>query len=152
MPQDGLASDVNTLKSGGKAFTDIGTDFGSALNGLIGGLAALEGGTPPSNDSVAKQFWSGLTSLDSKAGAPPWGDDEIGEKFGVVYEGLRDGMYESMGHLAAKLQEIGGALTEMATNHEANENFNESLMNQHIQNQQAHHQAVLSVKSPHHTV
>ncbi|MFJ6749852.1 MULTISPECIES: hypothetical protein [unclassified Streptomyces] len=90
---------------------------------------------------------SGLTGLEGQD-TPPWGDDEIGEKFGVVYEGLRDGMYESMGHLAAKLQEIGGALKTMGDNHEADEDFNDSLMKQHIANAEAESKTLSSVKAP----
>lgn len=65
------------------------------------------------------------------------GDDDLGEKFGVVYEGVRDGMNESMGHLSSKLQEIGKALTSMSRNHAENEDFNDSLMKQHVDNPQA---------------
>ncbi|MFG2225317.1 hypothetical protein [Streptomyces sp. NPDC048644] len=90
---------------------------------------------------------SALTGLEGKD-TPPWGDDEVGEKFGVVYEGLRDGMYESMGHLAAKLQEVGGALTAMGANHEAGEDFTDSLMKQHVDNAEAEGQKVAALKAP----
>ncbi|WP_405721299.1 hypothetical protein OG607_09685 [Streptomyces sp. NBC_01537] len=148
MGRDSFGSQVETLRTEGKAFTDIGKDFRSAVKLLVNGLTALEGGSPPSDASMGEQFWSGLTTLDSKAGSPPWGDDEIGEKYGVVYEGLRNGMYESMGHLAAKLQEIGGGLAAMARNHETNEGFTESMLNQHIQNEEAYSKTVVSMKSP----
>lgn len=126
MAGDGLQADIPSLKAGGKDFTSVGRRYQSAVDTLQAALTGLEG-----------------------QDTPPWGDDEVGEKFGVVYEGLRDGMYESMGHLAAKLQEIGGALTTMATNHEADEDFNESLMKQHIANAEAQGQKIASLKSPH---
>ncbi|WP_043264430.1 hypothetical protein [Streptomyces sp. CT34] len=125
MAGDGLQADVPSLKSGGSAFTNIGERYQSAVDKLKNGLTDLEGN-----------------------GTPPWGDDNIGQKFGVVYEGLRDGMYESMGHLAAKLQEIGGALTTMANNHESNEDFNHSLMQQHVANAEAESQLISKVKAP----
>ncbi|MGP4002250.1 hypothetical protein [Streptomyces sp. 8N706] len=162
---DGLQSNFHTLKTEGGNFGKIGQDFDDAVTRLMDGLHALGGGPPgtqktlsggstpaePPPPSTAEQFWSGLTTLNSKAGAPPWGDDDIGEKFGVVYEGLRDGMYESMGHLAAKLKEIGKALEGMAKNHEANEDFNDSLMKQHIQNTRGEHKAMTSLTPPRHT-
>jgi hypothetical protein len=125
MAGDGLQADIPSLKAGGKDFTSVGQRYQSAVDKLQSGLTGLEG-----------------------QDTPPWGDDEIGEKFGVVYEGLRDGMYESMGHLAAKLQEIGGALTTMASNHEADEDFNDSLMKQHIANAEADSKALSAVKAP----
>ncbi|MER7987349.1 hypothetical protein ABTY53_17455 [Streptomyces noursei] len=125
MAGDGLQADVPSLKSGGGSFTNIGERYQSAVEKLKNGLTNLEG-----------------------SGTPPWGDDDIGSKFGVVYEGLRDGMYESMGHLAAKLQEIGGALTTMANNHESNEDFNHSLMQQHVANAEAESQMISNFKSP----
>ncbi|MCM2579858.1 hypothetical protein [Streptomyces meridianus] len=159
MASDGLRSNTETLRTEGGNFVALGKDFQSAVNRMINGLSALGAGPPagnqpqgsqPPQQSVGEQFWSGLASFDSKAGAPPWGDDEIGEKFGVAYEGLRDGMYESMGHLCSKLQEIGKALESMAKNHEANEDFNELLMKQHVRNQQAEHQAIAHLSRPHH--
>ncbi|MFH8572774.1 hypothetical protein [Streptomyces sp. NPDC017993] len=126
MAGDGLQADVPSLKAGGKDFTSVGQRYQTAVDKLQTGLTGLEG-----------------------QGTPPWGDDDIGSKFGVVYEGLRDGMYESMGHLAAKLQEIGGALTTMGNNHEADEDFNDSLMKQHIANAEAQSTSIASLKSPH---
>ncbi|GAB7033661.1 hypothetical protein AB0G35_04310 [Streptomyces sp. NPDC021749] len=141
----GFQTDVESLKSEGTTFTKLGEDFYQSVARLMNGLSALGAGPPadPSNQpkpeekSFGQQFISGLTTFDSKDGAPPWGDDDIGEKFGVAYEGVRDGMYESMGHLSAKLQEIGKALTDMSKNHAENEDFNDALMKQHVENKQA---------------
>lgn len=126
MAGDGLQADIPSLKSGGRDFTNVGQRYQTAVDKLKTALTGLEG-----------------------QDTPPWGDDDIGEKFGVVYEGLRDGMYESMGHLAAKLQEIGGALKTMADNHQADEDFNESLMKQHIANAEAQSQLITNFKAPH---
>ncbi|MEV0094367.1 hypothetical protein [Streptomyces sp. NPDC050738] len=90
--------DAPVLKTEGYHFFEVGQKFSEAVTGLQNGLTALEG-----------------------TGTPPWGDDDLGEKFGVVYEGFRDGMYESMGSLAQRLAGIGMALTEMGVKHEANE-------------------------------
>ncbi|MER6312054.1 WXG100 family type VII secretion target [Streptomyces sp. NPDC001739] len=125
MAGDGLQADIPTLKSGGRDFTNVGQRYQSAVEKLKNTLTGLEG-----------------------QDTPPWGDDDIGEKFGVVYEGLRDGMYESMGHLAAKLQEIGGALNTMADNHQADEDFNDSLMKQHVANAEAQSQLISNFKAP----
>ncbi|MFF4949958.1 hypothetical protein [Streptomyces chattanoogensis] len=145
----GFQTDVESLKTEGTNFVKLGDDFQDSVRRLMDGLSALGAGDPapskepqpsqppPPQKSFGEQFWGGLTTLDSKAGAPPWGDDDLGEKFGVVYEGLRDGMYESMGHLSAKLEEIGKALTSMSKHHAENEDFNDSLMKQHVENQQA---------------
>ncbi|UQA95320.1 WXG100 family type VII secretion target [Streptomyces halobius] len=126
MAGDGLQADIPSLKAGGKDFTSVGRRYQSAVDKLQNGLIGLEGD-----------------------GTPPWGDDDIGEKFGVVYEGLRDGMYESMGHLAARLQEIGGALKSMADNHQDGEDFNDSLMKRHVANAEADSKMISSLKSPH---
>ncbi|MEU5207886.1 hypothetical protein [Streptomyces sp. NPDC020742] len=136
---------MESLKSEGTNFTKLGEDFSQSVSRLMNGLSALGAGPPangqqgpqPAQKSFGEQFWSGLTSFASKDGAPPWGDDDIGEKFGVAYEGLRDGMYESMGHLSAKLQEIGKALSDMSKNHAENEDFNDALIKQHVDNKQA---------------
>ncbi|MFJ9850947.1 hypothetical protein [Streptomyces sp. NPDC101150] len=143
----GFQADVESLKVGGNDFVKLGDDFSDSVSRLVNGLAKLRAGEPtdevkktqkpPEEKSFGEQLWSSMTSLDSKSSAPPWGDDDLGEKFGVVYEGLRDGMYESMGHLAAKLEEIGKALTAMSKHHAENEDFNESLMKQHVENKQA---------------
>ncbi|MEU9486026.1 hypothetical protein AB0D83_20570 [Streptomyces decoyicus] len=122
---DGLKADIGSLRTGGTDFGRIGKDYQGLVDTLQNGLTSLEG-----------------------QGTPPWGDDDLGEKFGVVYEGLRDGMYESMGHLAAKLQEIGGGLNNMAKNHEADENFNESMMKQHVVNEEAESQLIAQFKRP----
>lgn len=140
----GFQTNVEGLKAEGTNFTKLGEDFYSSVARLMDGLHGLgagppskgDDGPPPPEKSFGQQFVSGLTSFASKADAPPWGDDEIGEKFGVVYEGVRDGMYESMGHLSSKLQEIGKALTDMSKNHAENEDFNDALIKQHVPNQQ----------------
>jgi hypothetical protein len=141
----GFQTNVEGLKAEGTNFVNLGQDFYSSVARLMDGLHALGAGPPSNGDegppeekkSFGEQFVSGLTSFASKADAPPWGDDDIGEKFGVAYEGVRDGMYESMGHLSSKLQEIGKALTDMSKHHAENEDFNDSLMKQHVDNQQA---------------
>ncbi|MFJ9418403.1 hypothetical protein ACIRPT_30255 [Streptomyces sp. NPDC101227] len=143
----GFQADVESLKAEGTSFVKLGDDFNDSVRRLVNGLAKLGAGSPtkdvaakqeqPAEKSFGEQLWSSLTSLDSKDGAPPWGDDDLGEKFGVVYEGVRDGMYESMGHLSAKIEEIGKALTSMSKHHAENEDFNDSLMKQHVENQQA---------------
>ncbi|WP_328389227.1 hypothetical protein OHS81_32665 [Streptomyces sp. NBC_00400] len=122
---DGLKADIGSLRTGGTDFDRIGKDYQSLVNTLQSGLTSLEG-----------------------QDTPPWGDDDLGEKFGVVYEGLRDGMYESMGHLASKLQEIGGGLHNMAKNHEADEDFNDSMMKQHVANEEAESRLIAQVKRP----
>ncbi|WP_066936762.1 hypothetical protein [Streptomyces sp. NBRC 110611] len=136
---------MESLKSEGTNFVKLGEDFYASVERLINGLHALGAGPPaqadqqppPEKKSFSEGFVSGLTTFASKADAPPWGDDDIGEKFGVVYEGVRDGMYESMGHLSSKLQEIGKALTSMSKNHAENEDFTDALMKQHVENEQA---------------
>ncbi|MGW2341425.1 hypothetical protein [Streptomyces sp. NPDC001661] len=133
---DGFRSSPETLRVEGKNFSDIGREFYQATARLRSGLAAQGdggggGGEAPKDTSfasVAQDAWKGMTTFSDKQGTPPWGDDELGEKFGVVYEGLRDGMTDSMDHLATKLNEIGKALERMAKNHEENEDFNEALV------------------------
>ncbi|MGW1788943.1 hypothetical protein ACWCO0_16335 [Streptomyces tubercidicus] len=140
----GFQTDVESLKAEGANIVKLGDDFASSVARLMDGLHKLNAG-PPSNGkekapperSQGEQFLSGLLTFNSKNGAPPWGDDELGENFGVVYEGVRDGMYESMGHLVAKVQEIGKALKSMSKNHAENEDFNDSLMKQHVENKRA---------------
>ncbi|MEU6098931.1 hypothetical protein [Streptomyces sp. NPDC047079] len=100
MASDGLRADPSVLKAEGFNMFTVGQDFSKAVKSLHDGLSALEGG-------------NGAT--------PPWGDDDIGEKFGVAYEGLRDGMYQSMGSLAERLAGMGLAFTEMGVRHERNE-------------------------------
>ncbi|MEU3709945.1 hypothetical protein [Streptomyces catenulae] len=132
---DEFQSSPETLKSEGRNFSEIGRDFYQATARLKSGLAAQGdgggGGEAPKAttfSSVVHDAWKGMTTLSDKQGTPPWGDDELGEKFGVVYEGLRDGMTDSMDHLATKLNEIGKALERMAKNHEENEDFNDALI------------------------
>ncbi|MFI9647837.1 hypothetical protein ACIHAA_16265 [Streptomyces sp. NPDC052040] len=98
MADDGLRADPSVLKTEGHAMFTVGQDFSQAVKRLTDGLTSLEGG-----------------------GTPPWGDDDIGEKFGVAYEGLRDGMYQSMGSLAERIAGMGVAFTEMGVRHERNE-------------------------------
>ncbi|BCK67807.1 hypothetical protein Srufu_017600 [Streptomyces libani subsp. rufus] len=136
---DGFKTNPEMLKTEGKNFSEIGRDFYQATTKLKNGLAAQGdgggggGGAPKETtvSSVAQDAWKGLTTLSDKEGTPPWGDDELGEKFGVVYEGLRDGMTDSMEHLATKLNEIGKALGRMAKNHAENEDFNDALIKEH---------------------
>ncbi|GJF31338.1 hypothetical protein KNE206_40380 [Kitasatospora sp. NE20-6] len=89
--------DEGNLRAQGRALESVGHDFQQAADQMKSRLAALEGGEPP------------------------WGDDSLGEKFGIVYEGLRDGMQESMDSLAQRIGEMGQKLQAMANNHEANE-------------------------------
>jgi len=89
--------DEENLRAEGRNLESVGQDFKEAADRLKSRLEALEGAEPP------------------------WGDDDLGEKFGVVYEGLRDGMQESMESLAQRLGEMGKKLQSMAANHEANE-------------------------------
>lgn len=93
-----MVVDPDNLRAEGRNMAAVGEDFLSALATLSGRLEALE-----------------------KGDTPPWGDDDLGEKFGVIYEGLRDGMKESMESLGTRIGEIGQKLQSMAVNHEANE-------------------------------
>ncbi|MFF4805655.1 hypothetical protein ACFY1U_46020 [Streptomyces sp. NPDC001351] len=93
-----MDSDPEVLKTEGFTMYSVGQDFSKAVTALQNGLTALEQGD-----------------------TPPWGDDDIGEKFGVAYEGLRDGMYQSMGSLAERLAGMGVAFTKMGVAHEQNE-------------------------------
>lgn len=113
MAQDGLKTATDVLDSEGSNFKTIGQSFGEALTRLQDNLTRLEG-----------------------TGTPPWGDDDIGEKFGVVYTGVRDGMYQSMDYLSTKLGDIGDALQAMGKNHDSNETFNNALMEQEQANEQ----------------
>lgn len=122
---DGLKAEVKVLETEGKNFDSLGDDFNTAVETLKNSLTALEQGD-----------------------RPPWGGDDLGEKFGVVYEGLRDGMYESMGHLAAELKRFGGALQQMGKNHEEGESFSEAMMDQEVQNAQAESQLIQQVQGP----
>ncbi|RKE23287.1 hypothetical protein [Streptomyces sp. TLI_171] len=95
-----IVVDSQSLRTEGRNMEAVGQDFLSALNTLSGRLESLEQGD-----------------------TPPWGDDDLGEKFGIVYEGLRDGMKESMDSLGTRMGEIGQKLQGMADNHEANESL-----------------------------
>ncbi|MPY59787.1 hypothetical protein [Streptomyces spongiae] len=106
MPSDYTISDFKVLKDEGFNMFTVGQDFARAVKTLKDGLTHLEGG-------------NGAT--------PPWGDDDIGEKFGVVYEGLRDGMYQSMGSLAERVGGMGVAFTKMGVAQETNEAREEEI-------------------------
>ncbi|GAA2118924.1 hypothetical protein GCM10009759_66600 [Kitasatospora saccharophila] len=93
-----IVVDEGNLRGQGKNLESIGESFQRVVAEMKARLSALE-----------------------ESGDPPWGDDDLGEKFGVVYEGLRDGMKESMDSLAARLGEVGRKLQVMADNHAANE-------------------------------
>ncbi|MDI3420748.1 hypothetical protein [Streptomyces luteolus] len=94
----GFRADAKVLKDEGFNMFEVGQDWGKATKALQDGLTALE-----------------------KGDTPPWGDDDLGEKFGVVYEGLRDGMFESMNSLAERLAGMGIKFTEMGMRHEKGE-------------------------------
>lgn len=91
----GFRADTKVLKDEGFDMYEVGQGWNRAAQALQDGLTLLE-----------------------KGDTPPWGDDELGEKFGVVYEGLRDGMYESMFSLAERLAVMGVKLAEMGVRHE----------------------------------
>ncbi|MGW2344720.1 hypothetical protein [Streptomyces sp. NPDC001661] len=136
MPREGFRTDTTSLATEGTNFQDLGTAFARAAAALQNGLASVNACAPTSGEAPAPEkgqvegFVQGLTSFADKADMPPWGDDEIGEKFGIAYEGLQTGMFESMQHLAQELTNIGGALGAMAKNHNENESFNEQLIRQ----------------------
>ncbi|MFZ3567751.1 hypothetical protein ACOKM5_12400 [Streptomyces sp. BH097] len=136
MPREGFRTDTTSLATEGANFQDFGTAFAKAAAALQNGLASVNACAPTSGEAPAPEkgqvegFVQGLTSFADKADMPPWGDDEIGEKFGIAYEGLQTGMFESMQHLAQELTNIGGALGAMAKNHSENESFNEQLIRQ----------------------
>lgn len=99
-----MHSDPAVLKTEGYHMFNVGVDFAQAVTTLKAGLGKLEEGE-----------------------TPPWGDDDIGEKFGVVYEGLRDGMYDSMGSLAERIAGMGAAFARMGLAHEQNEAEQEAI-------------------------
>lgn len=101
-----IVVDEGNLRGQGKNLESIGDSFQRVIDEMKARLEALEN----PND-------------------PPWGDDDLGEKFGVVYEGLRDGMQESMDSLAQRLGEVGQKLQVMADNHAANEADTADRMN-----------------------
>ncbi|MDI3390506.1 hypothetical protein QIS99_30570 [Streptomyces sp. B-S-A8] len=94
----GFRADAKVLKDEGFHMFEVGQDFAKAVMELQTQLTAKEKGT-----------------------TPPWGDDDMGEKFGVVYEGLRDGMFEAMGSLAERLAGMGMKFGEMGLRHEQGE-------------------------------
>lgn len=84
---------------------------------------------------VSTDFQTALTTLQTSltqagegADRPPWGNDDIGSSFGALYEGFRQGMFESMTHLIDRIDDIGTGLKGMGDNHEVNESFNDSLI------------------------
>lgn len=125
MPQGGLKTATDVLDSEGSNFTSMGQSFSDALTRLQDNLTRLEGD-----------------------GTPPWGDDDIGEKFGVVYTGVRDGMYQSMEYLSTKLGAIGDALQTMGQNHDSNESFTNALMQQEQADEQVQGTSIEQFKSP----
>ncbi|MBT2529901.1 MULTISPECIES: hypothetical protein [Streptomyces] len=100
MGDDTMRADASVLKGEGFHMFEVGQDFAIAAKALFEGLNAIEKG-------------SGKT--------PPWGDDEMGEYFGVVYEGLRDGMKDSMPSLAKRIAGMGMKFTAMGVRHEKHE-------------------------------
>ena len=94
----GFRADTEVLKQQGFEMYQTGRDWGAAAQALQDGLSALEG-----------------------SGTPPWGDDDLGEAFGVVYQGLRDGMEQSMTSLAERLADMGTKLAEMGVRHDESE-------------------------------
>ncbi|MBT2490910.1 hypothetical protein J7E96_20800 [Streptomyces sp. ISL-96] len=95
-----MRTDASVLKGEGFHMFEVGQDYAKAAKALFEGLNAIEGK-------------SGKT--------PPWGDDELGEHFGVVYEGLRDGMKDSMPSLAKRIAGMGLKFTAMGVRHEKHE-------------------------------
>ncbi len=91
----GFRADTEVLKSQGFDMYQAGQGWSRAAQALEDGLGALE-----------------------KGATPPWGDDDLGEAFGVVYEGLRDGMFQSMASLAERLAGMGTKLAEMGVRHD----------------------------------
>ncbi len=97
---DTMRADASVLKGEGFHMFEVGQDFALA----------------------AKALFEGLNGIEGKSGkTPPWGDDEMGEHFGVVYEGLRDGMRESMPSLAQRIAGMGTKFTAMGVRHEKHE-------------------------------
>lgn len=91
----GFRADTEVLKHQGFDLYQAGQGWSQATQALRDGLTAMEQG-----------------------GTPPWGDDDIGEAFGVVYEGLRDGMLQSMTSLAERLAGLGTKLAETGVHYD----------------------------------
>ncbi|GGX34701.1 hypothetical protein GCM10010353_57180 [Streptomyces chryseus] len=100
MAGDGVRVDASVLKGEGFHMFEVGQDFALAAKALFEGLNAIE---------------------EDSGKTPPWGDEEMGEHFGVVYEGLRDGMKDSMPSLAKRIAGMGLKFTTMGVNHEKHE-------------------------------
>jgi hypothetical protein len=97
---DTMRADASVLKGEGFHMFEVGQDFANA----------------------AKALFEGLDGIEKKSGkTPPWGDEEMGEYFGVVYEGLRDGMRDSMPSLAKRIAGMGMKFTAMGVRHEKHE-------------------------------
>ncbi|MEV8312060.1 hypothetical protein AB0P36_33325 [Streptomyces flavidovirens] len=95
-----MRADASVLKGEGFHMFEVGQDFATA----------------------AKTLFDGLNAVEKESGkTPPWGDDEMGEHFGVVYEGLRDGMKNSMPSLAKRIAGMGVKFTQMGVRHEKHE-------------------------------
>lgn len=106
MTNESLQSKPQVLQTEGNNMKGVSTDFQTALTTL--------------QDS--------LTKAGEGAERPPWGNDDIGSSFGALYEGFRQGMFESMTHLIDRIEDIGTGLKGMGDNHEVNESFNDSLI------------------------
>ncbi|MER5947740.1 hypothetical protein ABT127_16930 [Streptomyces sp. NPDC001904] len=93
MAGTGFEVDPAVLKGQGGVFTDLGADFKSATEQLKTALEAAES---------------------------DWGEDVIGT-FADIYEPVRDGMLDSMEHLASELDKIGKNLAVMGAQYELTE-------------------------------
>ncbi|UGY93948.1 hypothetical protein [Streptomyces gobiensis] len=125
MSNDGMLAEPAVLQTEGKNLKKISTDFKTALTTLQSELKSAEEGD-----------------------RPPWGADDIGDNFGALYTGFRDGMFESMAHLVGRLDDIGGGLTGMGDNHEVNEDFNNSLMKREQSRAEAEGKAISTFRGP----
>jgi hypothetical protein len=94
-------ADPQSLRSAGEAFHGIGTDFGAAAGRLKSTL-----------DGLGK----------------PWGDDSTGEIVSMVYDPIKDGMDDSMPHLATVLATMGLSLGTMADNYQQSDDATGSSM------------------------
>ncbi|MFJ4716068.1 WXG100 family type VII secretion target [Streptomyces sp. NPDC088785] len=93
MAGTGYDVDPAVLKDQGGVFTDLGADFKAATEKLASSLEAAESG---------------------------WGEDIIGT-FAGLYGPVRDGMLDSMAHLASELDTIGTNLAVMGARYELTE-------------------------------